>query len=363
MKTIAIDIRHIYGKKTGKGWYVHHLLKEILKKDKTNQYILYSKIDKPPFPLPKNVILKTLKAPSLLWHFSVIHNLKKQRVDVFWAPTSYIIPAYAPKNIRTIITIHDLVALMFPENHNKKAIFIERKTLKKAAKKAKYIFAVSNSTSKDIKKMFDIEKKKIIVTHCSADQDFRVIPLKESKKVIKELGINKKFILAVGTLEPRKNLIRLIRAFNNLSRNNFSTHLVIVGGKGWQYKDIYKESLQNKRINFLGYVKRSELVALYNQAEIFVFPSLYEGFGIPPLEAMQCGCPVITSDTSSLPEVVGKAAITVNPKNIREITGAIEKLLENEELHSELLRSGLYQSKKFSWSASAEIILKVFNSK
>ncbi len=182
-----------------------------------------------------------------------------------------------------------------------------------------------------------------------------------AKNTLKNLKVPNKFILGVGTLEPRKNLISLIRAFNKISHNNKSVHLVIAGGEGWKFKEIYKEAGDNPKIHFLGYVSQNELLALYNRAMMFVFPSLYEGFGIPPLEAMQCACPVISSNTSSLPEVVGKAALLVDPNSIDDIAEKIEMLIKNPELRSELERSSVYQAKKFSWSATARHMLDVFN--
>lgn len=360
-KTIAIDIRHTYGNKTGKGWYTYHLVKALFEIDKKNQYLLYTKEENPPFELPKNAKLVVIKSPSLVWHLSVLRSIKKLKPDIFWAPTSYIVPANIPDHTRSIITIHDLVALLFPGNHNKKAIYIEKATLEKAAQKADHIFAVSQHTAKDVVKKFNIPAKKISITPCAADIRFEVIPDEDAKNTLKNLKVPNKFILGVGTLEPRKNLISLIRAFNKISTTNKSVHLVIAGGEGWKFKEIYEEAGDNPKIHFLGYVSQNELLALYNRAMMFVFPSLYEGFGIPPLEAMQCGCPVISSNTSSLPEVVGKAALLVDPKSVDDIAEKIESLIKNPELRCELGRSSIYQAKKFSWSATARHILDVFN--
>ncbi len=358
-KVIAIDIRHTYGDLTGKGIYTYLLLKQLLAQDTENQYLLYSKSHQPPFPLPDNASIKQIKSPSLLWHFSVIRDLKKNPPDIFWAPTSYIIPAhFRSSKTKVVITLHDLVALLFPQNHNKKAIIIEKATIKKAIKNSAHIFAVSHSTADDITNKF--AAKNISITPCAASSEFQKIPTTQCDKILAKFHLPPKFILSVGTLEPRKNHIKLIEAFNHLSPKHPDLHLVIAGGKGWQYEQIYETADQNSNIHLIGYVSQSELIALYNRAFLFAFPSLYEGFGIPPLEAMQCGCPVITADTSSLPEVVGDAAITVNPESSEELQAALAELVHNSRLREELITSGFPQSRKFSWENSAQHILETF---
>jgi len=176
-------------------------------------------------------------------------------------------------------------------------------------------------------------------------------------------NLPKKFILFVGTIEPRKNIKRLIEAYNIVSPQE---PLVIVGKKGWFYKEIFKEIEElniKDKIIFLDYLPGKDLPYLYNKAICFIYPSLYEGFGLPPLEAMACGCPVITSSTSSLPEVVGNAAVLIDPGKTREMVVAIEKILGSRKLRDELRQKGIVQSKKFSWRKTSEQILEILHQK
>lgn len=363
MKKIGIDIRTTYGQKTGKGYYTFNLVKDLITSDQHNTYYLFSKNQNPPFPLPKNAQLVPISAPSLLWHFSAIRKIKQLKLDLFWAPTSYIIPALAPKKLKTIITVHDLVAILFPENHNKKANFIEQRTLKKALSKASHIFAVSNHTKQDLVKNFAIPQQKISITHCAASQQFqRLQHLAKTISKINSISLAPSFVLAVGTIQPRKNLRNIIKAFKVLQQKNPQLHLYIAGGSGWQTEHIYQEAAAVPNVNFLGYVSDQELVALYNKATVFLFPSLYEGFGIPVLEAMKCGCPVVTSNISSLPEVAGKAALLADPKSIDDIVNKTQQIIDNQDLRQELTSSGLLQANKFSWKAVAEQIKHKFNS-
>jgi glycosyltransferase involved in cell wall biosynthesis len=360
MKKIAIDIRETLAKKTGKGWYTFVLAKHLFKLSPETEFVLYTTTKNPEFESFRNVRQVVIKARGFLWHLRALGHLKKEKPDIYWAPTSFIIPALAPKSITTVITVHDIVAFLFPQGHNRKAVFLERLTLRRALHKAAKIMVVSRNTKADLIKLFDIPENDIEVAPCSASAQFTTITdQKELTKVRQKFNLPEQFLLGVGTLSPRKNFIRFIKAFNSLSENYPDTHLVIVGNKGWNFDDVLKEGSRDK-VHLIGYVEAEELVALYNMAKVFVFPSLYEGFGIPPLEAMSCGCPVVTSNISSLPEVVGDSALLIDPYSTEEIAGAIGTLLSNPELHQELSRKGLRQATKFSWGNSAKKLIEVF---
>ncbi|MBT5016294.1 glycosyltransferase family 4 protein, partial [Candidatus Peregrinibacteria bacterium] len=296
------------------------------------------------------------------WHLRTLRHLKKTKPDLFWAPTSFIIPALAPKSLTTFITVHDIVAFLFPQGHNRKAVYLERLTLRRALSKSSRIFTVSRNTKTDLIKLFNIDETKIIIAPCSASAAFTKINDENLLgKTKKKFDLPEKFILGVGTLSPRKNFTRLIQAFAQIAPEHPDTHLVIVGNKGWDFDDILKGA-SRKKVHLIGYVESFELISLYNLAQVFVFPSLYEGFGIPPLEAMSCGCPVVTSNISSLPEVVGDSALLIDPYSTEEIAGAIGTLLSNKDLHADLGRKGLRQATKFSWEKSAKVLLEVFES-
>ena len=361
---IAIDIRTAGGEKAGKGWYTFHIVKSLLEQDSSNQYILYSKDGVPGFDQFKNVIQKQISGYGVLWHKNVVRDTKKEKVDLFFAPSSFIVPAWLPKTIKTIITVHDLVAFLYPTNHNKKAVIIEKVFLKKALKKADHVITVSNNTKKDLYQKFKYNKDQISTIYCSASDDFRPVPKEELTAFTKKTNLPKNFFLAVGTIEPRKNYPNLIRAFAQISEKYPDHHLIIVGKDGWKSEKVHEEIKKNylqKKVHILGYLSGDSLTSLFNLAKAFVFPSFYEGFGIPPLEAMKCGCPVIASNTSSIPEVVGDSALLVNPEKIEEISGAMEKIIKDPELRDKLKNKGLNQSKKFSWEESAAGLLKIIN--
>lgn len=361
---IGIDIRSAAGNKAGKGWLTYHIVQNLLKLDLDNQYILYTQDGIPAFAGYKNAEMRIIKGKSIFWHRNVIKDAKREELDIFVAPSSYIIPAFLPKSIKSIIFVHDLVAFLFPNNHNKKAVLIERMLLKRALKKATMVMTISENTKRDIVSFFNYPEEKIKIAYCSAGENFKPLNKEELDAFAKETELPKNFFLAVGTLEPRKNYVNLIEAFNIFSKKYSDFHLLIVGGLGWKYEEIHekiKKLYLQKKVHLLGYISEKSLVKLYNLSKALVFPSIYEGFGIPPLEAMKCGCPVIASYTSSIPEVVGDAGILINPGEPVEIAAAMAKIINNQNLRAELKNKSLLQSKKFSWESSAKKLLNVIN--
>jgi len=362
---IAIDIREAGAEKTGKGWYTYNLVFEILKLDHKNEYLLYTDSDKNPYTEFKNAQLKTVQGKSYQWHLNVLKDLKIEQPNLFFAPTSYIIPALAPRWLKVIITVHDLVAFLFPTSHNAKAVIIERLTLRRAVKKASHIFVVSENTQKDLLKRFKYPQSRIHLVPC-APADFFKEPAKTEDllKFRQQYQLPEKFILAVGTLEPRKNFGTLIKSFVLIKNKLPDSKLVIVGKKGWKYQHIeerLKEFNLQDDVIFPGYLDAEDLKKMYTLATVFVFPSLYEGFGIPPLEAMACGCPVVSSNVASLPEVVGDAGILIDPKNARKIADSVVSLVENDQIRNMLIERGKRRAEKFSWQQSAEAALAVFD--
>lgn len=353
---IAIDIREASGPKVGKGWYTFVMVKELLKLDSRNQYLLYTNQSTPEFDKYPNATQRVIEKGGMYWHLAVLFDLLKTKPDIFWAPTSYIIPALAPRSLKTVITVHDIVAFLFPEGHNKKAVWAERLTLRRAVKKARHIFTISRNTKLDLEKVFHVPEDKITIASCAASKIFH--PIDDPailKKVTLKYKLPPKFILAVGTLSPRKNFARLIRAYARIVPKHDDTHLVIVGPKGWNCEDVLQFE-QSDKVHMIGYVEGEDISAIYTLAKLFVFPSLYEGFGIPPLEAMACGCPVITSNVSSLPEVAGNAAMLVDPYSVEEIAKAMDVILSNRYIALDLKEKGFERVKKFSWKESAHTL-------
>lgn len=353
---IAIDIRSAGGERAGKGAFTFNIVRELLKIDHKNHYILYSDSGIAGFEEFKNAELKVIAKRGLLWHFFAGFDMKKEKVDLLFAPSSYIIPALF--GVESVVVVHDLVAFLFPERHLKKAVFVEKILLKRALKKAVKVVTVSENTKKDLIEKFKIEPRqggaKIVVVPCAAGEEF----CQDAGQ--KDASLPEKFFFSVGTIEPRKNYETLIQAFAMFHKDHPDYHLIIAGKKGWDgsyiedLEELVTSNYLQKYVHILGYITNKSLNKLYNQAFAFVFPSYYEGFGIPPLEAINCGCPVISSYTSSMPEVLGEAAIFCDPSQPSEFAKAMEKIASDENFRNELINKGRLQSKKFSWTSSAE---------
>lgn len=362
---IAIDVREADGEKTGKGFFAFGLVKELLAQDRKNAYILYT--DKPtiPFETHDNVKVVFNEKKGFRWHYDVLKDLKMARPDIYLAPTSFIVPAFAPRWLKVFVVVHDLVAFMFPKQHAKKAVIIERITLRRALKKASKVFVVSENTQNDLLRLFKFPKSLTVEVPCAPHEIYRQeVDAKVSAKVRKAYNLPEKFILGVGTLEPRKNFSTLIKSFVTVKRKFPEYKLVIVGKQGWKFQELQrtvKEFQLSEDVIFTGYMKDEDLHHTYNLAEVFVFPSLYEGFGIPPLEAMASGCPVVASNTSSLPEVVGEAGLLIEPTNSHKIADAIISLIENPQLRNMLLERGFHHAQKYSWVDSAHTVLEEFS--
>ncbi len=361
---IAIDIRSTEGKKAGKGFYTFNIVSELLKLDDENEYVLYGQGDNKLFNEGKNVKYKSFLQGGLLWHLRVIVDVYIEKFDIYFAPSSFIVPAFLPNRVKSIVTVHDLVAILFPSTHNKKAVVVEKLLLNRVCKKAKKLITVSKNTKNDLLKKFNIKEDKVDVVYCAANTDFRRLKDEEIERFRLKYKLNNKFFLSVGTIAPRKNITNLLRAFSIFLKSNSDYQLVIVGKKGWQYESIFAEYEKlglKDNVQFLNYLPGNELVYMYNAADIFMFPSIYEGFGIPPLEAMQCHCPVIASNISSIPEVVGDAALMIEPDDIEGMARQMLKLSKNLELRKHLVDAGKVQSKKFGWKLSAQKLLGIID--
>lgn len=363
---IAIDIREaVRSKKAGKGWYAHEMVENLLSSYPNDMFILYTDQPYPEWEHYENAVQKFFLPSPLRWHFKVLKDIKEEKPDVYFAPTSYIIPSFAPKWLPVVATVHDLVAWLFATRHHLKATIIERITLPLAVKKIRTFVAVSKNTKRDLQHFFKIPSEKIEVIPCGAGEQFRPFSTMEKEAFRAAKSLPEKYILAVGTLEPRKNFVTLIKAFAEVVKHHPEYLLLIVGGKGWYFEKIFetvKECELEDSVKFMGYVEDRDLPGYYNAATCLVFPSLYEGFGIPLLEAMKSGCPVITGSISSMPEVVEDAALLVSPSSVPELAKAITHVMTSPELATELSQKGLAQSKKFSWKRSAQELHGLFES-
>ena len=377
---IGIDISTLlnHGCDIGAGRYIINLVRNLLEIDKENTYILTGRYTSARYldvaynlkeDFKNNKIelkfYRTSQKKLDLWNrlkFPPIEFLGF-KADILHCP-DYLIPPTLNKNI--VLTIHDLAFLRFPEFNFDWFVKKYTREVKKNAQISRKIIADSESTKDDIIRFFKIDPQKIEVIYLASDTVFKKLPeTRIDRNILKKYKINKKYILSVGTIEPRKNFITLIKAFNLIKQKNtgFDYKLVIAGRTGWKSEATYEErekSPYREDILFTGIVPDRDLVQIYNQAELFVYPSLFEGFGLPPLEAMSCGLPVIASDSSSLKEVVGDAGILLSPGNNIEIQKQILHVLENEEIKEELKRKSLIRAKKFSWEETAQKTINLY---
>ena len=367
---VGIDASRAINENAGIARYNQGLIKNLAKLDKKNSYkflftFVRDKKNKKSlsdaltsgFANRKNIFL-TLPGnlKEALWGAKLpALSMLMGKCDV-WHATSFF-EATLGDDMPQIVTIHDMTTFLFPEQRGKEISKRLSLRTEKVIRKASKVIADSGSTKSDILKFVPgIDSDKIVV-----------IPLGSNEIFKQDTSIKKKnIILSVGTIEPRKNLKRLIMAYGNLPETVKSKYqLVIVGGNGWNNGDIYeaaKSLVESKRVVFKNYLSDDQLQKLYNEARIFVYPSLYEGFGLPVLEAMSCGLPVITSNVSSLPEVAGSAAFYVNPRSEKDISEAMNELLKDEKLMHEMSKKSTDQAKKFSWERCAKETLAVYES-
>ncbi len=282
------------------------------------------------------------------------------RADVFYSPDFVLPPTRAKKKI---LTVHDLSFKRVPETAVPNLKWYLEGAVPRAIRRADLIFADSDSTRFDIIELFGGAPERVQTLY-SAVEDFfcRVADESALRSILDRYALTKPFILSVGTIEPRKNLVRLIEAYSRLRRRD-DLDLVLAGGPGWMYDEIYRAPEEfgvAGNVRFLGFVPDGDLPGLYSLATLFVYPSLYEGFGLPLLEALACGAPVVASDNSSLPEVAGDAAVLVDPRDTEGLAAAIMRLLDDENLREDLARRGPAQANKFSWDASARQLRAAF---
>jgi len=370
---IAIDLRPALKKGTGVGTYVQNLVENLALIDQENHYCLFSSSFKDRFPreklsLPDNFCVKDYRIPvrllNFLWHkyrFPPLDYLTGE-VDVTHSPHPLLLPA---KKGKRIITIHDLFFWEHPEM-TKGEVRRDYLTLTELhAHVADGIIAVSENTKKDIIRLLKVPAEKVKVIYQGVAESFRHRLSPQSLSSLrKRFSLNGDYLLFVGAIEPRKNLVNLLRAFKGVVKKNFGElKLVIAGERSWHTEEFDRE-LQSpdlkERVVLTGYLSSEELAGLYQAARMLIFPSLGEGFGLPLVEAMASGIPIVSSKTSCIPEVVGDAAILIDPHSPQEIEEAICSLLTDSKLAEELTRRGLERSYRFSWKETAKQTLQLY---
>lgn len=371
MKTL-IDTRYIRKNPCGIGNYTKNLTNALLNIKNSDLNITALSHNDTQTNIFNNTKLNIYETPT---HFTShpaneiflnmrLPNILKNKFDIFHGPAVFI-PFRKNKSYKLVTTIHDIVSIKFPETVPLKYRFYLKQMTKSAVKNADAIICASNSTKNDIIKHFNADENKMSVTHYAAD-DFYFQPTTkdESLALLSKFKLaNIPYILAVGNIEPRKNLLNLLKAFKIIkeSKKHQDLKLILTGRKGWLYKDILKEADKIKEdIIFTGYVTDTELKALYTNSLFFVFASLYEGFGLPLLEAMATKTATLTSNTSSLPEIGKDCALYTNPYKPEDIAEKMMFLVENDQKRAQLEEKGFVNSKNFSWDKTAKETLDIY---
>jgi len=362
-------------KKTGISFYVENLVKHLVSFGYDESLLLIRAKESEKYA-KHEVVIPTAKSKlgrGFQRLFSVPYVLNHSNLDIIYFPYYYPMLAGAAFLTRKkkVLTVHDLVPMLYPETQpSMLEARIWARTLERSIKSFCKITTVSEHTKADVIKYFGISEDLIDVIYPGYNPIFRRVYNEACRDKMRaqlkeKFNISSPFILFVGTLEPRKNVVRIIKAFSVLKRQHYPQKLVLVGKKGWKYDDIFRtiESLQlEDDVLWTGYSSLEDMVALYNLADVFVFPSLYEGFGSPPLEAMACGTPVVTSNISSLPEVVGEAGLLVDPYDEQGIAEALRRIIDDKELRELLSQKGIERSSHFSWTLTATKTWQTLNS-
>lgn len=376
MKKILIDAVSLLSPLTGIGRYTYEISSNLqkLSQDKYEIFFNYGYHSKELYGQDLNRTRTEQKAKKLQAFIKKFPFLKKitrtlyaftarfNRVtyELYWQPS--FIPNPNIKAKKVICTIHDFSFLLHPHWHPKERIEYLQANLH-LAKKANHIITGSNFTKQEIIRYMQIPQDKISVIYHGVNHElYKPYPQNELQNTKIKFSLPQNFLLFAGSIEPRKNLLTLLKAYNLFSEEQKrALPFILVGFKGWENREIMQEIEKNKEhIRYLGYVSDEELAHLYNLCTLFIYPSLYEGFGLPPLEAMACGAAVIASNIASLPEVCGDAALYVEPSNPQDIKDKITLVIESETLKKELSQKSLSQAAHFSWKSAAEKHFEIF---
>lgn len=368
---IGVNALQLTTRNSGVGQYIYHMVSSLLSISTDQFYIYLSRgntrpewLARPDVKIKEILFSKEQVAFRNLYElFYYGLDLRKDDISLFWSPDTKI-PLLTP-NIPLVITSYDLAIFREPETYQLSRVLYWRKLFKRAIQRSSCVVAISNTTRDDLIELMHVPPQKIRVIYCGVNPRFRSIKDGDILEHVRmKYGLPKNFLLFVGLFSPRKNIAGILKAFAILKdKFKIPHYLVMVGEKGWRYQadlELVNSLGLEKEVVFPGYIEDDDLPAVYNIADVFVFPSLYEGFGLPVLEAMACGTPVVTSNVSALPEVVGEAGILVNPYNHEEIASGVYRLLSDKKLSSELIRVGLERSGQFTWEKAAREMLTVF---
>jgi glycosyltransferase involved in cell wall biosynthesis len=362
---IGIDARKLHD--FGIGTFIRNLLRQLARLDSQTEFVILCRPeDRDALAvIGENFrpVAETSGNYSISEQLMIPWALKREGVTLFHAP-HYVLPPLV--QCRSVVTIHDCIHLMFPQYLPQRGAFTYAKwSIRQAARRSTRVMTVSESSKRDILRFVDTEPGKIDVIYNAYDERFAIEPREDDVVRVRErYQLHDEFVLYAGNVKPHKNLERLIDAFH-IVRNRGLDHLklVLIGDDMSKYtalrRAVHKHQL-HKYVRFLGYLPEETLAVMYRLAGVFVFPSLYEGFGLPPLEAMASGTPVVTSNVSSLPEVAGDAAVLVDPYDPRAIADGIYSVLTDEKLRRGMVHKGIARAGMFSWEQSVRRIRAIY---
>jgi glycosyltransferase involved in cell wall biosynthesis len=366
---IAINAQLLHGgqgyRSAGIHTYTEQILRHLPQADPDLHYTLFTQ--HPPHDLDPSIEIKAARWPTerptmrILWEqIAQPHAVRRAQADVLHA-TAFVGPII--RSCPTVLTIYDLSFALFPQFFRGLRQTYLRVGTRYSARHAKRIIAISDNTRRDIARLYGVPLDQIDLAYPGVDQTLGRRSNAEVERFCREKSLPAKFLLFLGTLEPRKNLPMLIRAFAQMKQTCPDARLVLAGGIGWLADEIFdavKLAGVEDRVIFAGFVAEAEKPLWYSAATAFVYPSIYEGFGLPPLEAMACGTPVIVSNASSLPEVVGEAGVLIDPNDERSWSAALSRVWNDTAYRAELTDRGVRQAKKFTWIESARSITATY---
>lgn len=357
---ISIDAsRTTTAQRTGTENYALQLIRAMLALDTPHHFTLYFR-DPPPsglFPGNPRATWRIIPWRRMWTHSRFTAELWRRQPDVTFVP-AHTLPLWFPGP--SVVTIHDLGYIYFPSAHPDPARRYLAWSTRHSAKRATRIIVDSLATSRDLAAHYGVSENRINLVYPGVDESLAPVSDPAQLKAVRAAyNLPERYLLFIGTLQPRKNIARIVQAFSywQAKQTNSDVALVLAGPKGWLYDPNWTAGTPN--VFLPGYIQDSDIAALYSGALALVFPTLYEGFGFPVLEAMRCGTPVITSTSSSLPEVAGNAALLVNPRDTESIAAAIDRIIKDQTLRADLVRKGFEQAARFTWTHTAEQTMQV----
>ena len=365
---IALDATAIPRLMAGAAVYTCELARALAAVDSENEYVIFARgglFDDLAATRPRLRVLR-VRTPSrplrLLWEQTVLPwRLRQLRIDVLHSP--HHTTPIAPCGCGRVVTFHDLTFFLLPERYPPTRRIYFQTVTRLSALVADAVLTPSEAVRQDAVRILRLPPRRVIVTPEAAGPAFGPQDAGSVEAVRRRYGLEEPFLLSVGSLEPGKNRDRLLRALARLRARGLEHTLAIVGQRAWRHEGeapLARRLGLADSVRFLGYVPPADLPALYSGADLFVFPSLYEGFGLPALEALACGTPVVASNVSALPEVVGDAALQVNPLDTEALAGAMERVLRDDGLRLDLRERGLQRAREFSWERTARETLAVY---